>query len=120
MKLLKVFVSVVVIFFAFGNSISYGGSKTLTFAWDANTEEDLDGYRLFQRTKSSSYDYANPVKDIEETETSCSIVVDIEGEYYWVARAYDTSGNESADSNEVNYRVDFTAPSAPVINLTVQ
>jgi hypothetical protein len=93
--------------------------QLVTIEWDANTESDLDGYRLYQRTESTVYDYENPVADIEETMTSHSLDMTVEGEYRWIMRVYDKSGNESIDSNEVGHRVDFTAPSAAVIRIIV-
>ena len=72
----------------------------LSFAWDANTEPDLAGYRLFYRQKGQNYDYNSPAW--QGTDTTCTINgLDDNTSYYFVARAYDIDGNESADSNEV-------------------
>ena len=74
----------------------------VTLAWDANTEEDLAGYRVFYREEGQNYDYNHPAWEGEKTETTCTIYnLDDDTTHCFVARAFDTSDNESADSNEV-------------------
>jgi len=87
----------------------------VTLAWDPNSEEDLAGYRVFCRAEGQSYDYSSPVW--EGTDTSCTIdetiyELDDSITYYFVVRAFDTSGNESGDSNEVCYQPNVP----PVLN----
>ncbi|NVM23550.1 MAG: fibronectin type III domain-containing protein [Desulfobacterales bacterium] len=73
-------------------------------AWDPNSEPDLAGYRIFCRQEGESYNYGAPAW--EGTEPSCAVYdLDYETTYYFVAKAYDTSGNESGDSNEVRYEL---------------
>jgi len=68
------------------------------FRWDANTEPDLAGYRLFSKEEGQKYNYNNPMW--EGIETSCAVFV-LEGKtYYFVARAFDTEGFESDNSDE--------------------
>lgn len=72
----------------------------VTLQWSPNSESDLAGYRLFYREESQSYDYSNP--SWEGTNTTCTIYnLDETKSYYFIARAYDTEGFESGDSNEV-------------------
>jgi hypothetical protein len=80
---------------------SWVGAANVCFEWDASEGSDLAGYRIYQRGYLSDvYDYAAPVW--EGTETTCTISV--QGHpYYYVARAYNVFGEESADSNEVIY-----------------
>lgn len=76
----------------------------VTLAWDANIEEDLEGYRVFGRQgEDSSYDYDSPTRELDKTETTCTITIlpPYTPPYYAVVRAFDSSGNESSDSNEV-------------------
>ncbi len=90
-------------------SPAYGLDVVLT--WDANTETDLAGYRVFYREDGQSYDYNNPAW--EGIQTTCTIYSLDDGTgYYFVARAFDTWGNESGDSDEVTYTVvgDVTPP----------
>lgn len=73
----------------------------VTFSWDANTESDLAGYRLFQRTGLGGYDYNAPVWEGVSTETTLS-VIEVPGETYcFVLRAFDQASQESGNSNEV-------------------
>ena len=74
----------------------------LSFAWDANTEPELAGYRVFYRQEGQNYDYNNPAW--QGTATTCTISGLIENTaYYFVSRAYDTYGYESENSVELCY-----------------
>jgi hypothetical protein len=75
----------------------------VTLEWTANTETDLAGYRIFFREDGQPlYDYANPAW--ESIETTCTIYdLDETTTYHFVARAFDTEGYESGDSEEVTY-----------------
>ena len=102
---------------------------SLKFDWDANIEPEMAGYALFQRQEGQQYDYTKPIDPV------CTIV---EGKcwvnpatknnefphkfdspdgqnilWHWVARARDTDGNWSGDSNEVSLQVNLTT--LPVI-----
>lgn len=76
------------------------------FVWDPNSETDLAGYRLFQRTAGGNYDYAAPVAEIPAGTEVCTLIDIPDGDYRWVVRAFDTSGNESGDSNECSLAID--------------
>jgi len=72
----------------------------VTLAWDPNSEPDLAGYRMFTRIEGGSYDYLSPAW--EGTATTCTITgLPDSTNNYFVARAFDTEGLESGDSNEV-------------------
>lgn len=74
----------------------------LKFQWDPNPEPDIAGYSVFSRLEGQEYDYHQPDWDGQDTE--CTIYVeDVETPHYFVVRAYDLDGFESADSNEVRY-----------------
>ena len=87
----------------------------VTVSWDANTESDLSGYKVYYGTESGAYDKVVNVGNI----TSQKIENLTDGQtYYFVVTAYDASGNESSFSAEVNIVVqapqDTEAPKAPV------
>ena len=73
----------------------------VSFQWDPNIETDfVEGYRVFHRIEGDAYNYPDPAW--EGSETSCTIeIADDEGRHYFVARAFDTEGFESQDSDEV-------------------
>jgi hypothetical protein len=94
----------------------------VTLAWDANTETDLAGYKIYWSTTVAGGPYPNKVDVGKVTQYIVKNLPD--GTYWFVATAYDTAGNESAYSNEVSVRIDGTAPMKPnqlrVIKVVVQ
>ena len=77
-------------------SMAFAGEITL--AWDANTEPDLSGYRIYYGT--SSHDYGDPVDVGDVTEVTL-IGFDDGATYYFAATAYDEDDNESVYSDEL-------------------
>ena len=74
----------------------------ITLEWSANTETDLAGYKIFYREDGKEYNYADPVW--ESIETTCTIYdLDETTTYHFVARAFDTEGFESGNSEEVTF-----------------
>jgi len=73
----------------------------LNLAWDANTEPDLAGYRVYYGTASREYGIGNSI-DAENTMTYRLDGL-LEGVMYYIAvTAYDMYGNESGFSDEVS------------------
>ena len=84
-----------------GNDGSGGGgaSGSITLAWDANTESDLAGYKVYYGTASKSYGTPVNVGNV----TTYQLTGLVPGQVYYIAlTAYDTSYNESGYSNEVS------------------
>jgi hypothetical protein len=73
--------------------------------WDANTEPDLAGYKVYLGTTSQSY---SKIIDVGDTTSTIIRNVNYGQRYYVVVTAYDESGNESNPSSEVSVQV--TAP----------
>ncbi len=75
-------------------------AQQVTVAWDANSEPDLAGYKVYYGTSSRNYAtsrdagkvYSYTIADLQEGTT-----------FYIAATAYDRYGNESAFSQEVVY-----------------
>lgn len=87
-------------------------AQGIVVSWNANTESDLAGYKVYYGTTSSgSYSYVVDVgnvltytiKDVPELTT-----------YYVAVTAYDTAANESVKSTEASIVTsDLTAPGVP-------
>ena len=82
----------------------------VTLIWGSNSEPDLAGYRVYLRAEGETFDYDQP--EWEGPETNCTIQdLDDDTHYYFVVRAFDGSGNESGDSNEIGLPILLLSPS---------
>lgn len=77
-------------------SVLWGGA--LVVRWDANTETDLAGYLMYYGNESGTYDQYVDV-GLDTFYTVDGLTED--QTYYFAVTAYDSSGNESAFSEEV-------------------
>ena len=76
-------------------------AASVTLSWDANTEPDLAGYRIYYSKTSGGYTTSNRL-NVAESQTSVTITgLTLYTRYYFVATAYNTDGYESDYSNEV-------------------
>ena len=88
----------------------------VTLRWEANTEPDLAGYRIYRSaTSGSGYVLAGTVLQPTTQFTDLNIP---DGKWYWVATAFDTDNLESGYSNEVTETLD-SLPPAPPKNLSI-
>lgn len=87
----------------------------VVFEWDANSESDLAGYRLYQTSSPGGYVFgeANAVGVIPAGTETFTLTMNVDGTFFWVVTAYDTADNESGPSNEVTTEVNFKPPSPP-------
>jgi hypothetical protein len=87
-------------------------ADSVTLAWDPGSIRNLAGYRLYSGTTSGTFTQKIEVGN----STTISVSNLTEGQTYFFAVAtYNTSGAESAPSNEVSYTVPFrVTPAAPV------
>lgn len=88
----------------------------ITLSWDAPTTNadgtpliDLAGYKVYVGSASGSYN-AEAI-DVGNVLTK-TLINFCEGTYYFVATAYDLTGNESEYSNEVSKTINI-APAPP-------
>jgi hypothetical protein len=80
----------------------------VTLAWDASSGSA--GYKLFARAEGQNYDYARP--KWQGTVNGATLIQLEDGcNHYFVVRAFDSNGNESANSNEV--KLDLASAGAP-------
>ncbi len=91
----------IAIFFVFGNIMA----KDITIHWDANTEPDLAGYRLYETFAPGQYTFGEgfQVATIQVGVEIVTITVpDEDADFlYWVLTAFNIGMEESGPSNEV-------------------
>lgn len=106
MKIKQLFLGIALSLFLASPALA-AGKAILT--WDANTEPDLAGYKVYFGTASKKY--GSPIDVGKVTTKTIEPLQD--GTYFFAVTAYDTSGNESGFSNEVSKTIDSTPPSPP-------
>jgi len=76
-------------------------APSVTLTWNANTESDLAGYRVYRATSSGTY--GAPIATIQgNTASYVATGLQFGTTYFFVVTAFDIAGNESAYSNEVS------------------
>jgi hypothetical protein len=89
-----------------GGSSASSGNGTAALCWDANTESDLAGYRVYAGTAPGAYDTSLPVGLTPTPDAPCTTMAALApGTHYFAVTAYDASGNESLYSNEVSTNI---------------
>jgi hypothetical protein len=88
-----IFISIIFLFF-----IQNVRADSVTLAWDANSESDLEGYKIYYGR--SSRNYTNCV-DVGNSTSYTVSGIQTGLTYYFAITAYDTDGYESYYSNEV-------------------
>jgi hypothetical protein len=91
--------------------LTAGGSGVMrTLNWQANTETDLSGYKVYHGNSSRNYGPSIPVGKV----TSYTIDNLEEGKTYYLAvTALDSTGNESGYSNEVLHSLSAPTDTTP-------
>lgn len=107
---------VFIIFPAFVFAETYG----IHLGWQGIGDLDLEGYRVFMRMDDEPYDYGSPKKEVDRFTTDTWIQNLPDGTYAFVVRAFDTTNNESGNTNEVGpillsemYEIIQSKPSTP-------
>lgn len=123
---ISLFICTFVLLFAY--SLSFAIDKTLTALWEHDVPEDLAGFRLYWSDKSGG-PYEQVGQDIlypqDVTREGSGEVVTLSKvlqlsipsgtskRYYFVVTAFDTSGNESGNSNQADIVLDVASPGEP-------
>jgi hypothetical protein len=92
-------------------AIVANAAQSVTLAWNANTETNLAGYRLYYGTGTRSYGTNQTVLAPLTTVTITNLQSG--RTYYFAVTAYTSDGLESDYSDEVFYRVPGIAPGSP-------
>ena len=100
---------------------NYAHAGSATLSWNANTESDLAGYRIYYGTSARTGacptgGYPNNINVGNVAAYTFSNLTD-GSTYYFSITAYDTSGNESCFSSQVSKLIpassDVSAPTVP-------
>lgn len=113
----KIFINILILLavFIFGANLAWAGSATLS--WNANSEADLAGYKIYYGTSARTGSdpktcglcgYSTSVNVGKVTTYAFSNLTNGQT-YYFSVSAYDTSNNESAFSSQVNKLISVTA-----------
>ncbi len=85
----------------FVSAFSTQALQNVTLAWDANSEPDLAGYRLYYGTSSRAYTNVSNLGNVLSTSVTL-----LEGNtYYFAVTAVNTRGGESGYSAEVSHNI---------------
>lgn len=90
----------------------FASPETATVSWNANTESDLSGYKIYHGLDSGLYN-----ENIDVGNVTSYVVSGILSNRttYFVVTAYDFSGNESPFSEEVSFNPTPEKPPMPSI-----
>ena len=88
------------------------GQQQVSLSWTANTETDLAGYHVYRSTTNGS-GYVQVTTALLTTTSFINTGLTGGTTYYYVIRAVDTAGNQSANSAQASATP--TAPPTPVV-----
>ncbi len=85
-------------------TVTAPATSSTTLTWDANTESDLAGYKIYRADASGGY--GAPIATVQGNVTTyIAAGLQVGTTYFFVITAYDSAGNESAYSNEVSQSI---------------
>ena len=82
-------------------TVSAPTTSSATLSWNANTESDLAGYKVYRATATGAY--GAPIATFQGSVTNyVATGLQSGATYFFVVTAYNSAGNESPRSNEVS------------------
>jgi hypothetical protein len=92
----------------------HAGAIDYTLSWDANSEPDLAGYKVYYKANSSGQPSGDYDVEIDVGNVTTKTIEGLEESiiYFFAITAYDTSGLESDFSNEISTGAAITLPDA--------
>jgi hypothetical protein len=111
---IKILVLCLVLLFGVAPSFA----SEIRLRWNPNSEDDLAGYRLYESWFSGEYTKGEFIEEIPAGTETVSVFRYSRGMRYYALTAFDTSGNESGFSNEVNAYIDGKPGNVIVVKLT--
>lgn len=90
-------------------ALTFGWNATggeLVVSWNANSETDLAGYKVYWGVQSGNYTNVLNVGNVTERIITEYNFLD-STEYFFAITAYDTAGNESGYSPEASVLIEF-------------
>ena len=79
------------------------------FTWNANSESDIAGYKIYAGTATGTYNLSNSPRDVGNVTTGYfDVQTGFGSQLFFALTAYNTSQQESSFSNEVSQT--FTRP----------
>ncbi len=91
--------------------------KGYTLTWDANSEPDLAGYKVYIGTTSRQYTMIAELGLVTVYDGTVQVPNDAVTTFYFAVTAFDTANLESDYSNEVFQKFDTRIPPSPPKNL---
>jgi len=91
-------------------------ATTVQLQWDANTEPDLSGYKVYYNIEPFPLADSVPL-DVNNQTTATINGLDPYQDYYFAVTAYNTAGLESSFSNIVSVPAQASPPATDVIDL---
>ena len=100
--------------FVFFGQVQHGFAADVTLAWDAITQPELAGYKVYVGTSSRNYGAGTNVGIV----TQYTVTGLGPGTYYFAVTAYDATGRETGYSNEVSETILSADTTPPAVSIT--